>query len=303
MAENERSGEYYVEVEYEKGSERPSHVFRAMAQLIETFQQIDVHLAASVSIGIEPVVVLEQIEAGSVRAKLATILRSVDDEALKTLDWRAILGTYLVRGKARILRYLDGKTEISNPDQLEILEAELVELAEETNVRQIPAYAPIPRRLLLGDLNAVSAAVGQLSEHESAVAVLEDERVEVPRNFVVSEEAIERLLTTETIDNEAPIILKVKKPDYLGNSMWEFRHEGHKLEANLVDAEWLSRFHRRLVNIGPGDAIRARMRTVVNYDRSGEAVSSHREITKVLEVIPLPPGAQAELIWEEEGAG
>jgi hypothetical protein len=299
MAESERSGEYYVEVEYEKGSERPSHVFHAMAELIESFQQIDIHLAASVAASIEPIVILEEVEAGSIRARLATVLRSVDDEALKTLDWKGIVGTYLVRGKARILKYLDGKSGIDDLAQLEILEGELVQLAEETKIRQVPAYAPISRRLLLGDLNALSAAVGYLNERESAVAVLENERVEVPRNFAVSEEVIERLLTSETLDNEAPIILKVKKPDYLGNSMWEFRHEGHKLDAKMIDGVWLEQFHRRLVNIGPGDAIRARMRTVVNYDKFGTAVSSHREITKVLDVIPLPPGAQAELIWDE----
>src|SRR5438045_678076 len=203
MAENDRSGEYYVEVAYEKGSDRPSHVFHAMAQLIESFQQMDAHLAASVSAAIEPVVVLQEVEAGSIRAKLATILRSVDDEALKKLDWKELVGTYLVRGKSRILKYLDGKREISDARELEVLEGELVQLAAETDVRHIPAYAPIPRRLLLSDLNAVSAAVARLNERESAVAVLENERVEVPRNFVVSEEAIERLLTTETLDNEA----------------------------------------------------------------------------------------------------
>jgi hypothetical protein len=298
MAESERSGEYYLEVDYEKGSERPAHVFHAMAELIEAFQQIDLHLAASVSSAIAPVVVLEEVEAGSIRARLATIIKSVDDEALKALDWKRLIGTYLVRGKARILAYLEDRKEITDPAQLEVLEAELVQLAVATNVRHIPTYSPIPRRLLLGDLNAVSAAVATLNERESAVAILENERLDVPRDFAVSEDAIDRLLTSETLDNEAEIILKVKKPDYLGNSMWEFRHDGRSIEAKMADDLWLANFHRRAVNIGPGDAIRGRMRTVVNYDKFGEAVSSHREVTKVLEVIALPPGAQADLIWE-----
>lgn len=304
MAETERSSRYYVEVDYERGAERPERIFHAMADLIEAFQRIDLHLAESIGAGIEPVVVLEEVEAGSIRTWLATVLRSVDDEALKKLDWKQIVGTYLVRAKARILKYLDGKKEITDPADVEVLEAELVQLAEETQVRYIPAYTPIPRRLLLADLNDVSAAVAPLNPRESAVALLEDERVAIPREFSISTDAIDRILTDQTLDNDADLILKVKKPDYLGNSMWEFRHEGHKIEANISDTGWLQRFRRREVNLGPGDAIRAVLHTTVHYDKSGEVVTSERRVTKVHEVIPLAPGTQAEMIWDDsEPAG
>jgi hypothetical protein len=299
MAEIETTGRYHIDLDYEKGSEHPERVFHAMAHLIEAFERIDLHLAESVAAGIEPVIVLEEIEAGSVRTWLATAIKSIDDEALKKLDWKQLIGTYLLRGKARILKFLENKKEITDAAEVEVLEAELVQLAEQTQVRHIPAYTPIPRRLLLSDLNSVSAAVAPLNERESIVTVLEDEPIHVPREFRISEDAIDRLLTERTLENETELILKVKKPDYLGNSMWEFRHEGHKIEAKLADASWLTEFRSRLVDLRPGDAIRVRLLTVVHYDRFGEAVDSHREVKEVYEVIPLPPGQQAELIWEE----
>lgn len=198
------------------------------------------------------------------------------------------------------MKYLDGKTEITDPAEVQVLEAELVQLAEETQVRHIPAYSPIPRRLLLADLNAVSRAVVPLNPRESAVALLDDERVTIPREFAISDGAIERILTDQTFDNDAELILKVKKPDYLGNSMWEFRHEGHKIEAKVTDQGWLQRFRRREETLGPGDAIRAVLHTTVHYDKFGEVVASERRVTKVHNVIPLAPGSQAELIWDDE---
>lgn len=298
MAPRNRVGEYYLQIDFEKGSERPERVFQSMAQLIEAFQRIDVHLARSVAAGIEPVVILQKVEAGSIRTWLATILRSVDDESLKKLEWKGIVGNYLVKGKARFLRFLEGKKEIASAKEVEVLEAELVHLAQETEVRQIPAYMPIPRRLLLEDLNAVSTAVAVLSPRDRATAVLDEENIEVAKGFVVSEEAIDQLVTEESIDNVTEVILKVKKPDYLGYSMWEFRHEGHIIEAKISDLEWLARFQNREITIGPGDALRARLRTRVNYDRFGEAVSSTREIIRVIDIIRLPPDEQHRF-WPE----
>src|SRR5436190_1853519 len=124
MAEIERTGRYHLDIDYEKGSEHPERIFHSMAHLVEAFQRIDLHLAGSISTGIEPVILLEEIEAGSLRTWLATAIRSVDDDALKKLDWKQLVGTYLVRGKARMLKFLEGKHEITDAAEVEVLEAE-----------------------------------------------------------------------------------------------------------------------------------------------------------------------------------
>jgi hypothetical protein len=48
----------------------------------------------------------------------------------------------------------------------------------------------------------------------------------------------------------------VKKPDFLGNLMGEFNHEGHPISASILDHEWLARFHQHGLGVRPGFAFR-----------------------------------------------
>ncbi len=70
--------------------------------------------------------------------------------------------------------------------------------------------------------------------------------------------------------------------------MWEFKHEGKPVPAKFLDIEWLSRFHKQIEKVGPGDSLRALVEIKVNYDKYGEVIGSHYSIIKVNEVIPMP---------------
>ena len=59
--------DYYLEVNFKKGTESPSRVFRTMSELIDTFQELDRHLVNSIDIRIEPVLLLDDIESGSIK--------------------------------------------------------------------------------------------------------------------------------------------------------------------------------------------------------------------------------------------
>ncbi len=79
---------------------------------------------------------------------------------------------------------------------------------------------------------------------------------------------VEELLTREVIPSQTVLILKVKKPDYLGTSKWEFVFE-HAIEAKILDVDWLVRFQNRREDVRPGDAIRAEVLTEVSTDTKG----------------------------------
>jgi hypothetical protein len=98
-----------IQIDYEPESPDPSRIFRAMAQLIDAMHSLDTDLAGSVSTKIKPVQVLHEIEVGSLIAWVRTIIEQIDDEALKNLDWKPIVGQYLVKGKHKFLKWLGGK--------------------------------------------------------------------------------------------------------------------------------------------------------------------------------------------------
>ena len=91
--------------------------------------------------------------------------------------------------------------------------------------------------------------------------------------------------TTVVATNE--MILKIKKPDYLGESMWEFRHGSTVILARGSDGEWLRQFQTREVQIRPGDSIRAVVQIINKYDFEGELLGTSYEISEVSEVVPM----------------
>jgi hypothetical protein len=88
--------------------------------------------------------------------------------------------------------------------------------------------------------------------------------------------------------NDDEMILKIKKPDFLGSSMWEFRHEGRPIEARISDTDWLNEFHETGAGVRPGGALRAIVRIEASYDLENEALPPRYTVLKVKEVLPPP---------------
>src|SRR5256885_1582142 len=104
----------YIEIKYRPGAGDPARIFRSMARLIEATYRIELDLAGSLSIAIQPQLVLERVEANSIRAVLRRLLVQLDDDALRGLDWKPLIGQYLVRGKHHLLQWLNGRKRIKD---------------------------------------------------------------------------------------------------------------------------------------------------------------------------------------------
>ncbi len=74
--------------------------------------------------------------------------------------------------------------------------------------------------------------------------------------------------------------------DFLGDSMWDFRHDTRTIRAKIVDSEWLQKFQSRSEQVRPGDAIRADVSVEAKYGYDGEVIAFHYRVEKIHEVIP-----------------
>jgi len=267
-----------------------------MSELIETFEEIDHALARSIDVKIEPVVIIEDIESGSIRAWLSYVLRTVDDEALKKIDWKPAVGKYLVKAKYFILNYIESRTEIGTKEEIQYLESQLLEAAKETDITHFPSYTAVDRSELLNDLGKLNHALSYLTEKDRAIYVTIENEVRMNAQFNIVPEKLEELLTQETIESKSEMILKVKKPDYLGESQWEFRHGTHPMMVKIGHVEWLKDFHNRKYDIRPGDSLRSTVLTRVHYGYDKEVVATHYEITEVKEIIRFNPPTQLPLL-------
>jgi hypothetical protein len=284
--------DFCIEIDFQRGSESPSRVFRAMSELIDSFQAMDVTLIESIDPKIEPVTVIEDIESGSIRAWLRYTLHSLDDTALKDLNWKKQVGAYLVKAKYFVLSFMQEQTEISNKEQVQQLEAQLLTIAEQTSVTHLPTFSTVNRQRLIPNIGRVANALSHLQEQDRAIYITQDSQTELNARFNYVPENIEELLTQEVITSKAIMILKVKKPDYLGESQWEFRHGSKSIDAKILDAAWLRGFQNRQYDVRPGDSLRVNIEISIKYGYDGEVVGSRHDIIKVIEILRTPPHEQ-----------
>jgi hypothetical protein len=107
-------------------------------------------------------------------------------------------------------------------------------------------------------------------------------------NINIAPDSLDKILLKEEIESSSEMILKVKKPDYLGQSKWEFHHGGRTIEAKINHLDWLNKFQNREIDIRPGDAIKGRVIQTTKYGFDNEVISSRYEIEKIIEVLSSP---------------
>ncbi len=278
------SADFAFEIEFKRGEGSASRVFLAINDFIDGCERLDTELVSAIDAHIETVMVLEDIEAGSIKALLRNVLRSVEDDALKKLDWRPAVGKYLVKAKYAVIRWIDDNSAHRN---LPALAKEIQTIAIETDVRHLPDYrAPSPGALLnaVRDFQRVKE---RLIPGDRALYIpAEGEPVEMNLSVRLNIDDIEAMAVRETmIFPIAPMILAVKKPDYLGDSKWELRHGKRTITAKIEDATWLKRFQGREVDVRPGDALKCEVRIEHLYGHDNELLSERYTIVRVLDVL------------------
>ncbi|PUB14168.1 hypothetical protein [Yoonia sediminilitoris] len=275
--------DFAVIVDFKKGEESPTRVFTAATELIRSFEALDRILAKSVDSSITPVMVLEDVEIGSLKVWLKNALRSTDDQALKDLDWRPAVGKYLVRAKYVVLRWVD---QDDAPRSLQELRKEIRDLAAETDVRRLPDYAPPDPSGLVEIAKQLQDAKKMLGPNDRIFFEGDEGRVEVDLTVDINPEELAELATKETIKMPpAEMILAVKKPDYLGNSKWELRHGKRSISVRMEDSEFVDSFQSRKQDVRPGDALRCMVAVEMRYGYDNELISETYAVESVKEVL------------------
>lgn len=287
---------FEIKIDFERGVGDPARVFRTMSGLIEAVQSLDNHLANSINVSITSRLILEDIESGSLKAKLKNVIEAIPDEAIKKGDVKMLVGHYLYQAKHKIIDWCSDKDEIRDRGELKQLEGELLQLAENTDINHLPAYAPIKTEMLLSDITLIQDSLQYMSEKDIVMYQSPSGKSTFNPKLAVSAGVVRDVLTREVIQSTGIRILKVKKPDYLGNSRWSFKYMGHSIEATIADSKWLARFHNRLEILQPGDAIKANVREIVSYGYDGEIVHTDHEILEVIEILPAPKMVQGDLL-------
>ncbi len=276
---------FQIKIDYESGREQPSLIFKTMYDVIESFQYVDKCVINIFPTKIESNYLLKNIEVGSIKTIISTVLKSIDDDALKNLEWKKIIGSFLVKAKHKILEKIDNKEEFTDINQVKELSNDILILAENTGILTFPTYTSIPQKLLLNSILRLNSSIKYLNPEEQVYLISDEGEVKINKSFIISEEIIEDLLTKETQTFTIELILRIKKPDYIGTSMWDVQCNNKIIPVKIIDYEWLNKFQNRKIDVLPGDSIRAIVETTYFYGYDYSLVNEHYVVTNIIEVI------------------
>ena len=275
--------DFGFEIDFVRDAGPASRVFAATHQFIKACEALDAELVQLVDSSIQTVLVLEDIESGSIKTWLRSILSSTEDDALKKLDWKPLVGAYLVRAKYAVIRWVD---KDAKGQSLSELRGEIQQIALETDVRRLPAYAPPSFPALIEAAKSFQAVKDHLISGDRAKLLTYEGELEMNLSVRLSLENIEALaVARRMVAPPHQLILPVKRPDYLGDSKWELRHGKRNISARIEDTAWLRRFQQREIDVRPGDALLCMVVTEVQYGHDNELIAETFAVVEVLDVL------------------
>lgn len=285
MADDDTSeNEFSFTIDFAKGVGDPRRVFDSASSLVDGFELLDEAMTGVVGNKIKTSIVLEDVQPGSLKVKLKNVLTAIPDEAIKDLQWKKAVGHYLLKGKYLVLKFLDDE-KAATPAGLEDLRDNLHELGSDTDIRHLRDYAPIHEGRLVASLDQIQNAKRMLGPNDRLTVQTEDKTYEVDLTKTQDYSDIAEVQEVKETESRGEIILTIRKPDLLGQAMWQFSHGKNNISAAIQDEKWLTDFHDRKIPLYSGDALRCLAKFTYVYDEGGALIEQKIEILSILEVI------------------
>ena len=291
-----RSGAVFgIKIDFSKSEGDPSRVFTAMSDLVKACQDIDRNLVRCLQVDVEPILILENIESGSIVAWLRNTFRLSKNTPEMGLDSEK-LSEYLAKSKFAFIDYTSKTTTITT-DGISNVQLKILEVLHEKNpTPDLPIHNPLSKKSILTGIQQFQSALAPLDQHDDyAEYMFNNKKVSFNLSLELTPDSIEDLLVSETLVNINTSIMKVKKPDYLGASQWEFKYGNQTINVKIKDLDWLGRFHSREITLAPGDSLKAEFETTTKYDVDNELLSTQYVLLKVIECIQAPKSLQLPL--------
>lgn len=239
---------YTFTLQYDSEKDRLCNNFSVMANLLEA-QEKSSNLILSV---MDSDAVVQQqldfIQKGSLKVGICNFLKSLKDDKIRENGWTYIGREAIIAAKNAIIEYIDDKEEINNKTDIENIRDSIVEKAKPVLPSdQILLLESAGNGLLASYIDISLEPYKKLSPTQEIFYTNPDgETRKVNKNCSFNALAIEEELSfVETIKN-IELVLLVKKPDYIGESQWDFQMvsgaNSYPLQGKILNKDWLKNF-------------------------------------------------------------
>jgi hypothetical protein len=276
---------YEIKLEFDKNTENPSRLFYSFAEMIDSVNKLDIVIARTINSTISSKIVLDDVEKGSIIAKLWNELVISEDGKIDNGEPLGNVKDYVEDSRKAVINFVSNNK--SSVEDLEKLSSEIEEIAENKNVSETFNYAEPNLIELAKSINEIKNSTNALNDSEGFILTNEGkEASQIIKNGgeKIDIELVEKHLTKEEFVNVCHAYFKIKKPDFLSDSQWDFKHGSKSVKVKILHQEWLDKFHNGEVVVIPGDSLKVKIKQTNKYNQNGYLISEKVEIIEVLEI-------------------
>ncbi|MEI6947370.1 hypothetical protein V9K67_09280 [Paraflavisolibacter sp. H34] len=235
---------------------------------------------------------LESVACDPIRTRVTQVLKGVPDFLLLYPEVPPLLDTLLLRSKLWLLYKLSGAATIDSKAPVEALAGEINKVISEVGRLSHSIVHTVSPHAVLNALDDIAREVNRLPRKEAFRYRSAFGEAVVKGGIVINRPKILAELGQRTESSETREVVKPKKVDFVGDSKWEFILNGRTEEIKIEEKAWLEAYHRREIDIDPGDSLQVLLRTTYSYSANFMETRKSFMITRILGVIKPESNAQ-----------
>ncbi len=281
----EFNSKFEIKLDFKRETENPSRLFRSFAEMIEGINNLDFLIAESVNTKVKSNIILDDIEKGSIIGRFWNALVISEDGQIDNSPEAEKIEEYIEESRAETLKFIAEKK--STVQDLEVLQNSISDIAENKELKGTFNYAEPDILKLAETVNAINNSTDKLNNNESFELKSANKEVKEIKSGTpkIDINAVEDALTENEIVNESELFYLIKKPDFLGDSAWSFKHGTKSVIVKILHQDWLDQFHSGKVIVVPGDSLQVLVRQTSKYNINGYLISEKLEVIQVIAVI------------------
>ncbi|EIJ36965.1 hypothetical protein Thini_4491 [Thiothrix nivea DSM 5205] len=261
-----------------------------MTRLIESIEEIQDKLTFSLSVDIRTELLLEEIKTGSLLTWLSAETTYPENKPEIKIDKNnnKKINNYLQRGIEKIVDFTSRRDKINSIKEINDLQDDLYNMASDTDIKNIPAYSKIAEKDIMEFLLKTNEASKTLSKDDEIFFIFDNGAKKYNKEFSITKESIEELLIQSQKEDLEFLELKIKKPDYIGDSKWEFMYDDKIIDVKVDDHNWLKKFRNQEFALRPGDSLLALVMVKKFYNHNSELIKTTYRLDEVRKIIRQP---------------
>jgi len=268
------------------GFKNPSEAFKQIGNMYDKLMEIDRFVLYNVLPSAKIDYELIDIGYGSLKSKVAQVLRSIPDDVIKdVLNPQKLIGHTLVYIKHRILKAIENN-EVNSKETLGKVTDDINKRIDKLEIVNGIVFN-INNYFVLNSINDITIESRKLKKQESFEYISTEGKSTIFNSPSPNMAKILFELGDQKIEQSRTETLKVKSLDLLSErAKWKLIRNGIQIDVSIRDQEWLKLYHNRAVTIQPNDYLKLDLK--ISYQTNGLSIKPliHYDALKIYEVIP-----------------